>query len=253
MENTNQTVSVILPVYNAEKYLSTTIESVLNQTYSNIELIAVNDCSTDSSIDILSEYQHIDSRIKVINLKVNSGVAVARNIALENSKGKYIAFIDSDDIWRSDKIQIQIDDLVNNNGSFSYTGIEIINEKGVIIKKKRKVKRFVTYKYLLKNTVIATSSVLIDNSKIKDIRMPNLRSGQDYATWLKILRNDIIAIGLDLPLVQYRISPKSLSSNKFKSIKQVWSIQRDYENIIFIKRLINLVAFIFYAVKKKIL
>jgi teichuronic acid biosynthesis glycosyltransferase TuaG len=135
---------------------------------------------------------------------------------------------------------------------FSYTGIEIINSEDIVIKKKRKVKKEVDYNYLLKNTIIATSSVVLDRKYVNDISMPLLRSGQDYATWLSILRNGIIAIGIDKPLVKYRQTNNSLSKNKFKSVKQVWFIQKKYEKIGFFKRIINTILFVFNATVKKI-
>lgn len=246
-------ISVILPVYNADKHLEKTIESIVTQSYTNMEIIAINDCSNDKSLEILITYKEKDNRIKIHNLDTNAGVAVARNIGINSAQGKYIAFIDSDDIWKSDKLERQLLFMIEKGVVFSYTSIEYIDENSIIMKNKRQIKKVATYKSLLRNTVIATSTVMINKDEIHDIHMPLLRSGQDYAAWLKILRKGIVAHGIDSPLTQYRISSKSLSSNKFKSIMQVWKIQRDYENISLINRVINILFYIYNASIKRLL
>lgn len=237
-------VSVIIPVYNSEQYIQDTILSVLAQTYQNLEIIIVDDCSTDSSCQIIESIS--DERIRLIKLEKNSGVAVARNTAIKNSNGQYIAFLDSDDIWVQNKLQLQIEQM-KEGVSFSYTAIGMIDEKNQIVKKHVSIPTECTYKLLQKNTLIATSTVALDRNYIKNFKMPNMRSGQDYATWMMILRHDIIACGINQPLVFYRKRSNSLSSNKIKSINQVWTIQREQEKINVICVLFNIISFSIHA------
>ena len=136
------------------------------------------------------------------------------------------------------------------NAPFSFTAIEMIDEQDVLVKPKRKVKEKIDYNFLLKNTMIPTSSVIVDRMQLGDFRMPLRRSGQDYATWLQLLRNGAVAYGVDEALVQYRVGGKSLSSNKFKSIKQVWDIQVKQENISPIKATYHTGFFVLNALKK---
>lgn len=244
-------VSVITPVYNAEAVIGKTLESIFAQTYKNIEIVLVDDCSTDNSKSVIEEYQKEHPEIVYFKQPTNQGAGAARNKALELAKGQYVAFLDADDLWYSEKIEKQINLLNEKDGAFSYTAIEMIDGDGKVVKKKRKVKEQINYKFLLKNTMIATSTVLIDRKKLGDFRMPLRRGGQDYATWLMLLRDGTIAYGINEALEQYRIGNKnSLAGKKTKSIKQVWEIQRKQESINFFKALINILFFIFNAIKK---
>ena len=248
----NNLVSVIIPVYNSERYIERTINSVLNQTYKYIEIMVVDDCSTDKSAKIVHELQQNNNKIIYTKFKINQGVAVARNTALSLAKGRYVAFLDSDDIWYQKKIEQQLILMHDKHASFSYTAIEMINDNDAIIKAKRTVKEKVDYDLLLHNTMIATSSVVIDRGILGDFKMPLLRSGQDYATWLILLKKCKYAYGINETLVQYRVRNDSLSSKKLKSIQQVWTIQRNMGiNVILVA--INVCFFVYNALKKYIL
>lgn len=250
MKFKDKMVSVIIPVFNSEKYLKNTIKSALGQSYTNIEIIVVDDCSQDNSGEIVLRMQKRHSNIRYYRLEKNEGVASARNKALELAIGRYVAFLDSDDLWSKDKIERQLELMDKTNIGFCFTAIEMINEKGEIIRQKRKVPEKVNYSFLLRNTIIPTSSVLIDRDIVSDFRMPLLRSGQDYATWLNVLGKGITAYGINEAKVRYRVSNNSLSSNKFKSIKQVWSIQVVQEKIHPVIASCNTMFFIFNALKK---
>ena len=247
-------VSVIIPVYNSSKFIKETILSAVNQSYKKIEVVLVDDCSSDNSVEIIERLQTQFKNIFLYKNKKNSGAGVSRNAAIGYAKGQYIAFLDSDDVWDKEKIKKQLNDLKMEGGSFSYTAIEMIDQDGVIKKKKRKIKRKVSYRFLLKNTVIPTSTVVIDRNVVGDFRMSHRRGGQDYATWLEIIKISGFAYGIDEPLCKYRVGRKdSLAGNKWKSIKQVWSIQREDQHIGRIRVMFNVACFIFNALKKYLL
>lgn len=247
---TDGLVSVIMPVYNAEKYISSALNSIFEQDYPNIEIVLVDDCSKDSSAKIIAELQRTHSEIVYFLQEKNMGAGAARNKALELAKGRYVAFLDSDDTWLAPKISRQLELMKSSGSPFSYTAIEMMDENGTTIKGKRSIKEECDYKYLLHNTIIATSSVVIDRKVLGDFRMPLRRGGQDYATWLMLLRGGAVARGINDTLVRYRVAGGSLSSNKFKSIKQVWEIQTQDEKINKFSALYHVLCFGFNAFKK---
>lgn len=243
-------VSVITPVYNVEKYIDETLESIFRQTYEDIEIVLVDDCSTDNSAQIIAKYKESHPEIVYFLQPKNMGAGAARNKALELASGQYVAFLDSDDLWLPKKIERQIKLMQEKNSPFSYAAIEMMDEESKTIKGKRNLKETCNYKYLLHNTIIATSSVIVDRTVLGDFRMPLRRGGQDYATWLKLLRGGAVAYGINETLVRYRVSNNSLSSNKFKSIKQVWEIQTQDEQINKISAALHVGCFAFNAAKK---
>lgn len=243
-------VSVITPVYNAEKYIGNALESIFCQTYKNIEIVLVDDCSTDRSSQIIAQYKESHPEITYFRQHQNMGAGAARNKALEIAAGQYVAFLDSDDLWKPDKTKKQIKRMKEIKSPFSYAAIEMIDEKGRLIKGKRSIKESCDYKYLLNNTMIATSSVIIDRTVLGDFRMPLRRGGQDYATWLMLFRNHVVACGINEALVSYRVSSHSLSSNKFKSLRQVWEIQTQNEGIGKIPAAFHVGCFVLNAAKK---
>lgn len=243
-------VSVIIPVYNVEKYIDRTLVSVFSQTYENIEIILVDDQSSDGSANAIKKYQKMHPEIVYYLQPKNMGAGYARNKALELAKGQYVAFLDSDDVWMPGKIERQIKLMKEKGSPFSYTAIEMIDKDDKLIKGKRQVKESIDYKFLLSNTMIATSSVVIDRCTLGDFRMNLRRGGQDYATWLKLLRNDVVACGINDSLVKYRILDNSLSSGKTKSIKQIWEIQTQDEGINRALVVIHLIKWCFNSLKK---
>lgn len=246
----NGLVSVIIPVYNAERFLRQSIESVINQTYKKVEIIIIDDFSKDSTPLIIKHYSELYNNIFYYRQSNNQGVAVARNIGLDLACGQYVAFLDSDDIWEPIKIEKQILLMKSKRASISYTAIVMIDEQGKVIREKRNIILKVDYNILLKNTVIATSSIVVDRNFHGEFHMPLLRSGQDYATWLFLLRGGVMAYGINEGLVQYRITKGSLSSNKLKSIKQVWSVQVYQEKVNIIRAYYNTFWFILNALRK---
>lgn len=248
----NDLVSVIIPVYNADRHLAETLASVARQTYKMIEIIIVDDCSTDSSRTIIENFKSRFAFTHYHRLEKNSGAAVARNKALELATGRYIAFLDSDDMWHSNKIELQLKFIKDKNAAICFTAVEVINEKNNKIKV-RTVLPKIDYNFLLKNTMIATSSALVDRNITGKFQMPLMRTGQDYATWLKLLRNNCWALGLNMPLTMYRKSQNSLSSKKINSLKEVWTIQTRLEGIHPVKAMLNTICFALNAFKKHFL
>lgn len=249
----NRTVSVIIPVYNAARFIGATLESVLNQSYKDIEVVLVDDCSADDSAKIIAEYSNRHPSIIYHRLKKNEGAAVARNTALHLAGGRYVAFLDSDDLWCSDKIEKQLAFMDEKDAAMSCTAMDTMDENGNHLGAVRRVKDIIEYDFLLHNTMIATSTVIIDRNKTGNFTMPLRRGGQDYATWLMLMRNGSVFYGLDEVLTHYRILAGSLSSNKYKSVRQVWQIQTQDENIPRLSAAINVCFFIANAFAKHFL
>lgn len=253
MERINNLISVIIPVYKVAWIIEKTIESVQKQTYQNLEIVLVDDCSPDNSADIINQMMLKDERIRYFKLEENSGAAVARNRAIRESRGRYIAFLDSDDMWEPDKLEKELTLMKEKKCGFVYSAIKMIDKDGNVTKESTYVPQRLSYKTILTRTYIATSSVLLDITKIGEFQMPLRRSGQDYATWLMLLRRIDYAYGVQEPLVRYRNSPNSLSSNKIASLKKVFSVQTKFEGINPIYATFNTFCFGLYAFKKHFL
>lgn len=244
-------VSIVVPVYNCEKFIKQTVKTIQSQTYTNWEAIFVDDCSSDKSTEILSEF--LSDKIKLIKLEKNSGAATARNTGIENAKGEYVAFLDGDDLWHKEKLEKQIKFMEKNGYAFTCTNYEFTDEEGKGLGKVAKVPKSLTYKQALKNTVIFTSSVIF-NVKILGkelIKMPNFKRGQDTATWWKVLRAGNTVYGLDEVLAYYRRSANTLSSNKFKALKRTWILYREAEKFSLIKSCYYFICYVINAIKRR--
>ena len=207
-------VSIVTPLYNSEKYIEETILSVLDQTYNNWEMLIIDDCSTDNGPNIVKKYTEQDERIKYLKLEENSGAAVSRNKAIELAEGEYVAFLDSDDLWKKEKLEKQIKFMKENNYAISFTEYEEINENGkklnILIKSPKKP---VTYRSYLLTNPIGCLTGMYSVKKLGKIYMPNLRKRQDTGFWLNILKKDN-AYPLSETLALYRINSSSLSFKK---------------------------------------
>jgi len=244
-------VSIITPLYNSEKYIGETIESVLKQTYENWEMIVIDDCSTDKGVGIVEDYIKRDDRIKLIRLKKKSGPAAARNKGIKEARGRFIAFIDSDDLWDKHKLEKQISFMKNNNIALSFTGRQIIHEEG----KKGKyigVPEKVNYQDILKHCYIACSTAIYDSEKIGKIYMPDIVLHQDLGLWVKILKQIKYAYGIDKKLGYYRVRKNQISGNKFKSLKYQWIFYRKIEKLNIFKSIIYITNYSFYGLIKYI-
>ena len=219
-------VSVVMPAYNCEKYIVEAIKSVLAQTYENWELLVLDDWSKDNTLQIIKQFSQKDSRIKVIPNGKNMGVSATRNRGIEFASGDWIAFLDSDDMWKPSKLEKQLKVADNNSAEFIFTGVSYINEKSEPFKGTFEVPEKVTYKKLRYQNVISCSSVLVKKKYFENIKMEKDEMHEDYAVWLRILKLGVIAYGVNEPLLIYRISRNSKSGNKIKTAKKTYEVFR---------------------------
>lgn len=230
----NTSVSVVLATFNCDKYIEETISSILGQSFSDFELLITDDCSTDNTYQILNKYKEKDDRIKVFRNSQNSGAAVSRNNSISMAQGRFIAFIDSDDLWLPDKLNKQIHFMQQGHYALSFTSYEIIDKESNLTGRfvDVQIPDSIDYHDLLaKKATFGCSSVMVDKEQIGDFSMPLIRTGQDYATWLSLLKVTKSAYLLRQPLTRYRITPGSISRNKFKKAKRQWQIYRDIESL----------------------
>jgi len=232
MSNTQPLISIVVPVYNAEIFLIDTIQTVAEQTYTNWELIFVDDCSMDKSVEVILKHHMNEPRIRLYKNSTNLHAALTRNKGIDESNGEYIAFLDADDLWATTKIEKQVAFMQQKDCAFSFTGYEFTDEYGNPNGKKVSVPAMLSYKQALRNTIIWTSTVMFDMSKLSkdEIHMPNVKS-EDTACWWKVLKTIDYAYGIPEILSYYRRSGGTLSSNKFEAIKRVWNLYRNEEKL----------------------
>lgn len=247
-------VSVVTPSYNSEKYIAETITNVQNQTYTNWEMIIVDDCSTDSTCNIVEDIAKTDSRIKLFRQEYNTGAGAARTRAMKCATGRFIAYLDSDDIWLSDKLERQVNFMMDKKCAFSCTSYEVIDDVGNRLNKYIHMLPRVDYVGFLTNNLLQTVGIMVDTSMVDKqyLIMPDIRRRQDAATWLQILKAGHKCYGLDEILAQYRRTNHSLSSNKFMAVKGIWFLYRDIEKLSLPFSCYCFVRYAFLAVWKRI-
>ena len=246
-------VSIVVPVYNAGVYIEQTMEMVCRQTYSHWELLLVDDCSSDDSKDKIEAWCQKDARIRLIAKERNEGAALARNTGIDNAKGRYIAFLDADDIWMPQKLEKELGFMEEKGAAFTFTAYEFGDEQAKGTGKIVHVPEQLTYKEALSRTIIFTTTVLFDLEKIDRelIRMPNVPS-EDTATWWKVLRNGYVAYGLNEVLAVYRRPANSLSSNKLLAIQRIWNLYRNEEKLSLPLSIWSFVRWAYRAVMRRI-
>lgn len=248
-------VSIIVPVYNVRKYIIDTITSVQAQSYENWELLLIEDGSTDGTAQLIAGYlaQNKDDRIRLHVLGQNGGAAAARNYGIRISRGRFIAFLDSDDIWKPDKLKKQIAFMLKKQAAFCFTGYEFASEAGIGTGKVVTVPETIRYRQALQNTTIFTSTVIFDTNIIdrERIRMPEVKS-EDTALWWKMLKAYGQAFGLNENLVLYRRGGKSLSSNKVEALRRIWNLYRNVEHLNIIYSAYNFFFWAVRAVKRRV-
>jgi glycosyltransferase involved in cell wall biosynthesis len=242
-------VSIITPSYNSEKFISETIKSVLNQTYKNWEMLITDDGSTDNSYEIINKICEKDSRIKLFSIK-NAGPAVARNNSIKHAKGKYVAFLDSDDLWFSEFLSKSINCISKSEG-FVFSSYKRCNE--ITLKEQYKdfiVPKKVTYMDILKTNSISCLTAFIDIEKLGKEYMPEVLYRQDMGLWLKYLKKINYAKGIKETLAIYRIRDNSHSRNKKKLLKPQWYFYRHVENLSFITSIYIMIVWAYRGFKK---
>jgi len=246
-------VSIITPSYNSSKFIKETIASVQAQTYTYWEMLITDDGSTDHSLEIIKEISNNDPRVKYFSIN-NSGPAIARNNSIKYATGKYLAFLDSDDLWMPNKLALQIKFMKKNNYNFTFTSYMMIDEKSNIIKNSLISSSLkISYNDMLSENSIGCLTAVYDQEQIGKIYMPNIRKRQDYGLWFKILKNEKFAYGMKESLAYYRIGQSSLSKNKFELIKWNWILFHNVEKHSFIKSSYYLLLNIFNKLKKDII
>ena len=226
-------ISIITPTYNSERYIQETVTSVQQQTEENWEMIIVDDCSTDNSVAIVEEIATKDSRVKCYVLERNQGAARARNKGLEVAQGRFITYLDSDDLWLTNKLKHQVDFMERQGCAFSCTSYGVIDEFGKLLNKEIYMLPKVNYKGFLMNNLLQTVGIMVDISIVdkKHLVMPDMRRRQDAATWLHILKAGYDCYGIDEVLALYRRTPGSLSGDKKKAVKGMWVLYREVEGL----------------------
>ncbi len=243
-------ITIITPYFRKKKYVKKSIQSILNQTYTNFELIIVYDDVEKNDLEYINQIKNLDERISVIVNENNLGAGVSRNIAIKHSNGKYIAFIDSDDIWRKDKLENQINFMKINNLMISHTTYEIIDKNNNVVSE-RKARNFNEFSELLKSCDIGLSTVMLRREIItNDCYFAETRTKEDFVLWLKILKNNYKIGGLDKNLASWRKLDNSLSSSSIQKIIDGFFVYFKYMGFGFFKSLYYLICLSINYLKK---
>jgi len=246
MENKEkEKIDIILPNYNSSLFITETINSVLNQSYKNWKLIIVDDFSDKKTVNILKKITS-NKKIKVFWQKKNRGAGFCRNYAIKKSNSPFVAFIDSDDIWKKNKLKNQIDFMKKNNFSLTYTNYETFGKKMKKIINPPKL----DYSNFIRNTSIATSTMMVRRKEIKNIKFTNTKICEDYFFKCKLLKKIKFAYCLKKNLTRYRIRDKSLQSNNIRNFYWIWKINKDYNNLNFFENFISLFFISLNSIKK---
>ena len=242
-------VSIIMPAFNSQETISEAIESVLQQTYKHWELLIVDDCSLDNTSEIINKYIKVNPRIVYIPNQKNLGPSFSRNAGLSVAKGRWVAFLDSDDIWLENKLESSIRFAEEYSAPLVFTGFRRFLHKSLDCGIYQSVPFTIDYKKLLKNNIIATSTVVIDKKSVPEIQMRDYYY-DDFVCWLEILKSHKLAYGLDEDLMRYRVVKNSVSRNKLKSAFKVWAIYRKSEKLSLFKSLLTFFSYAHSGLKK---
>jgi len=244
-------ISVIMPYYKKKDFFLESIQSVLSQTYQNFEIIIIYDDPNIIDLKFILEIKKLDKRIKVIKNNKNLGVGISRNIGISYSDGFYLAFLDCDDIWYKDKLEVQINFMKNNKISFSYTSYDVINSKNIIINKKEVAEK-ITFNDLLRNCDIGLSTVIMNKNLISDsCKFPKLKTKEDFVLWLTLAKKMDLH-GINLSLSKWRKLNNSLSSYKFQKIKDGFNVYKKYMKFSYLKSCLYLIILSINFLKKNL-
>ena len=244
-------VSIIMPSYNASRFITESIKSVIVQTYQNWELLIADDCSKDSSVEVIKKMIDKDQRIKLFSLLKNVGAAAARNVAIEHANGQYIAFLDSDDVWEPEKLERQLAFMKENKYAFTYSEYYVMEEDGKKTGSFIRIPSSLSYRQYLRNTIIGCLTVVIDRNIVGDFRMPLIKSSHDMALWLLIMKRGYKAYGIKEVLAGYRLGSTSNTAKKWKAAKDVWRVYRKIEHLSVLFSAFCFCGYVFNAVIKR--
>ena len=245
-------ISIIIPYYKKKEYITQTINSIIKQSYKNFELIFIYDDPDKSDLKYVKKILKNIKRKKIIINNVNIGAGLSRNLGILKAKGKYISFIDSDDIWKKDKLKNQLLFMLDNNIEFCFTSYSIINKKNTIIKF-IKAKKNIEYKDLIKSCDIGLSTVMLKKKLLKNIKFPKIKTKEDYVLWLKLSKKNIKMMGFDQKLVLWRKLDNSLSSSVFQRVHDAFYVYNTHLNFNFIKSIYYIFLMSFNFFKKRYL
>lgn len=247
-------VSIITATYNSEEFIEDTVQSVLNQTYTNWELIIIDDASRDNTFSIISEYAPMHSNIKIFQNGNNQGAAITRNRGIKEAKGDFIAFLDGDDLWKPQKLEKQLKFMLDNNADVSFSSYDLMDESGNFLCKTVKALPKLEYKKFLKCNYIGNLTGIYNTKALGKIYAPDLRKRQDWLLWLKAVKaSNKPAFGMEESLALYRVRKNSISSNKFDLLKYNYLVYRVGLAYSILKSLYYLTVFLFeyFFVKSK--
>lgn len=227
-------VSVIIPTYNAAPLTEAAVQSVLAQTFQDFEIIVVDDASPDGSGARLEALTAVDARVRVFRQEQNGGPGPARNRGIREARGRYLAFLDGDDLWEPEKLERQLAFMAERGAVFSFTAYRVISLTGEVLDRIDQIPERMTYSDLLKNTVIGCSTVMLDRHSINNVEFTDIRTSQDFALWLSILKCGVVAHGMPNVLTSYRITPGSNTRNKWRAALHVWIVMRRCEKMPFL-------------------
>lgn len=250
MMSNNPLISVVMPLYNAERFLEKSVKSVLNQTFGDFELIIIDDCSKDGSLNIAENLAESNERIRIIKNPQNKGVAETRNNGIREARGKYIALLDSDDIWEETKLEKQIKLLEKEKAQIAYCSYGFIDENDAPIKKPFIVPEYTNFNKMLKRSVISCSTALIEAELLKAHNFNAEFYHEDYVLWMELLKADAKAVGNTEVLAYYRQVSGSRSNDKRNAALYRWKIYRGALKLSFLKSCISFAQYAFYAVMK---
>ena len=243
-------VSIIIPYFKKKKYIADTINSILNQTYKNFEIIIVYDDPEKKDLEYIKKLISTDNRVKLIVNEKNLGAGISRNIGIDISAGTFIAFIDADDMWERTKLEEQIKFMESQNINFCHTTYKIINEENQFLSS-RKARNFFNINDLAKSCDIGLSTVLLKKEILGSNKFPNLKTKEDFVLWLKLISNSIKIYGLDKELTRWRKARNSLSSSSFQKIVDAYKVYNIYMKYNMIKSIYYLICLSINFLKKK--
>ena len=238
-------VSIITPSFNSAKFIAETIQSMQNQTYQQWEMIIVDDCSSDETVSIIQEIANKDSRIQLIKLEKNSGTGVARSTALEKATGKFIAFLDADDLWKPEKLDKQLDFMKANNLPFTFSFYDCINEAGVPLNRRIEAPLHLSYQQLFFCNYVGNLTGIYDANYFGKIPVSSIRKRQDWMMWLTILKKIQFAQPVPESLAFYRIRENSISASKLDLVKHNFLVYRTHHRLNLIGATLCMIGFLF--------